>query len=78
MWILCLPVLMASIWALRVDIMKDGEDKGHVVMALFVIITDELSKQFYCQRELNECAQQVRYESVTKFKYLTTNPLILS
>jgi hypothetical protein len=69
---------MANIWALRVGIIKDAEDKRHVVMALFPIITDELSRQFYCHRELSECAQQVRYENVMRFKYLTTNPLILS
>lgn len=78
MWISCLPLLMASILALRVDIMKDGEDKRHVVISLLTIITDELSKQFYCHRELSEFAQQVRYENVVRFKYLTTNPLILS
>jgi hypothetical protein len=46
---------MASIWALRVDILKDGEDKRHVIMVLLAIITDELSKQSYCHRELSEC-----------------------
>jgi len=69
---------MASIWALRVGIMKDGEDKRHVILALLAIITDELSKQFYCHRELSECAQQVRYENAMRFKYLTTNRMIFS
>jgi hypothetical protein len=78
MWILGLPLLMASIWALRVGIMKDGEDKRHLIMALLAITTDELSKQFYCHRELSECAQQVRYENAMRFKYLTTNPIIIS
>jgi len=58
--------------------MKDGEDKRHVILALLAIITDELSKQFYCHRELSECAQQVRYENAMRFKYLTTNRMIFS
>jgi hypothetical protein len=78
MCILGLPLLVASIWALRLGLMKDGEDKRHVVMALLAIITDELSKQFYSHRELSECAQQVRYENLMRHKYLTTNPMILS
>lgn len=78
MWILGLPVLMASIWVLRVGIMKDGEEKRHVIMALLAIFTDELSKQFYCHRELSESAQQVRYENIMRFTYLMTNPMILS
>jgi hypothetical protein len=41
-------MLMASVWALRVDMMKEGED-------ILAIITNELSKQFYCHRKLSEC-----------------------
>lgn len=68
---------MASIWTLRVGIMKGGEDKRHVIMALLAIIADELSKQFYCHRDMTECAQHIRYENVMGFKYLTTNSKIL-
>lgn len=59
-------------------IMKEGEDKRHVIMALLAINTDELSKQFYRHRQLSKCAQQISYENFMRFNHLTTNPVIVS
>jgi hypothetical protein len=53
---------------------ENGEAKMHVIMALMAIITDELSKWFYCYRELSKCAQQARYKNFMVCKHITTIP----